>query len=166
MNKIYILCFVFLALNNVFSQENYSLETVNAKISENNFAEAEKILTYHIERGNTSKVLFIYRGFSYFNLKEFSKAIGDYNKAIEIGPDAVSYFWRGRSKLVLKQNIDAIADFDRAIELNFEQKDDCYYYKGLAKLLIDDKSGCADIDKAIELGYTSANQKFLDFCKE
>jgi tetratricopeptide (TPR) repeat protein/S1-C subfamily serine protease len=59
------------------------------------------------------------RGNIYRDLKEYPKAIADYNKAIAINSEYVSaYNDRGIIYSVLKEYAKAIADFDKAIAIN------------------------------------------------
>ena len=53
------------------------------------------------------------------HLKQYTEAIADYDKAIELDPKlAPAYMNRGVAKYNLKQYSEAIADYDKAIELD------------------------------------------------
>ena len=59
------------------------------------------------------------RGNAKAELKRYSEAIADYDKAIELDPNfALAYMNRGKAKAELKQYSEAIADYDKAIELD------------------------------------------------
>ena len=59
------------------------------------------------------------RGNAKDELKQYSEAIADYDKAIELDPNfAAAYTNRGTAKAQLKQYSEAIADYDKAIELD------------------------------------------------
>ena len=59
------------------------------------------------------------RGAAYDDLKQYEKAIEDYNKAIELDTNlAHSYYNRGDTYINLQQYEQAIADFDKTIELD------------------------------------------------
>ena len=59
------------------------------------------------------------RGWAYLHLKEYDKAINDFNNALALKPEyAWAYGSRGLVYRSLNENQRAIADFDRAIELN------------------------------------------------
>ena len=61
------------------------------------------------------------RGNSYNELKQFERAIKDYNQAIELKSDyAEAYNNRGATYAKLGQYARAIADYDRVIELKPE----------------------------------------------
>ena len=87
-----------------------------------------------------------------FIRKEFTEAITNYDKAIELDPNNhVLYHNRGDAKSKLKQHEDAIADYDKAIELDPEDAS-AYYNRGISKSdLKQDEDAIADYDKAIEL---------------
>ena len=89
--------------------------------------------------------------------KDYSGAIADYTKAIEINPNyAKAYNNRGISKKNLKDYYGAIADYTKAIEIN-PNFADAYYNRGITKEYLGDLNGaCADLKKAAELGYADA----------
>ena len=88
---------------------------------------------------------------------DYTGAIADYTKAIELDPNyAIGYYNRGVSKDKSKDYYGAIADFIRAIELN-PNYTSAYYNKGLAKHNLEDYSGAiTDYNKAIELNTSLA----------
>ncbi|MGE4597046.1 MAG: tetratricopeptide repeat protein [Methylophilaceae bacterium] len=54
-----------------------------------------------------------------YDLKDYSGAIADYNKAIEINPNhADAYYNRGIAKDNLEDYYGAIADYTKAIEID------------------------------------------------
>ena len=87
------------------------------------------------------------------NCKQYSEAIADYDKAIELDPRSASaYYNRGVTKYNLKEYSEAIADYDKAIELdpNFAL---AYYARGLAcrELGKEEEAKMKDFKKAQEL---------------
>ena len=59
------------------------------------------------------------RGIVKAHLKQYTEAIADLDKAIELDPKvAAAYTNRGIAKAHLKQYTEAIADLDKAIELD------------------------------------------------
>jgi tetratricopeptide (TPR) repeat protein len=63
------------------------------------------------------------RGTAYADLKQFKKAIQDYNQAIELDPEYTHAFNnRGFAYADLKQFKKAIQDYNQAIELDPELK--------------------------------------------
>ncbi len=59
------------------------------------------------------------RGDAYYSLKQYKKAIADYNKAIELDPEnVIAYGRRGDAYGRLKQYKAAIKDYDKAVSLD------------------------------------------------
>ena len=92
------------------------------------------------------------RGLAYHFLKDYQRAIADFDRAIELNPRYVwAYGSRGWVYRFLKDYQRAIADFDRAIELNPKYAW-AYGSRGLAyHFLKDYQRAIADFDRAIEL---------------
>ena len=61
---------------------------------------------------------FTNRGLAYRDLKQYERAIRDYDRAIDLDPADVDYNNRGNAYGDLKQYERAIRDYDRAIELD------------------------------------------------
>ncbi len=92
------------------------------------------------------------RGIDKYDAGDYSGAISDYNKAIEINPRyAKAYNNRGNAKSKLGDNSGAISDYSKAIEINPR---DAYAYinRGYAKDELKDYYGAiSDYNKAIEI---------------
>ncbi|KAF0125496.1 MAG: hypothetical protein FD189_2072 [Elusimicrobia bacterium] len=113
--------------------------------------------------GNKNKAIAYHnRGFAYGELKQYDKAIADFDKAIELNPEDVHVDYRNRGVAYrkLKQYDKAIADYDKAIELNPKDAD-TYHNRGFAydELKQYDKA-IADYNKAIELNPEYADAYF------
>ena len=83
---------------------------------------------------------------------EFSAAVNDYNKSIEMKADnQVAYLNRGKAHLNLKSYELSVKDFDKAVELN--PKDSvAYFNRGVSfEKLGDRKKAMADYQKAVDL---------------
>ena len=95
----------------------------------------------HLENGNAK-----------YNLRDYSGAILDYNKAIEINPYYTeAYYKRGNAKRDIGDNHGAIQDYNKAIEINPNDAD-AYLNRGYAKDKLDDKNGaCLDWSMAAKL---------------
>ena len=60
------------------------------------------------------------RGDAKFNLQDYTGAIQDYSKVIELNPkDATAYFGRGWAKEMLKDKWGALQDLSKAGELGY-----------------------------------------------
>ena len=114
--------------------------------------------------GQTSEE-YLNRGISKANLQDYTGAIADYTKAIEIDPNyALAYVNRGISKANLQDYTGAIADFTKAIEIDPNYAD-AYGNRGVSKEILGDLNGaCADWKKAAALGHTKAAQWVANQC--
>jgi tetratricopeptide (TPR) repeat protein len=100
------------------------------------------------------------RGLAKKNSKDFSGAIQDFNKAIQINPNSINaYYNLGNAHLLLKDFSGAIQDFDKAIEIN-PKFEIAYYNRGLAKSIDDNRSAIQDFNKAIEIDPNYADAYF------
>ncbi|MCX6233489.1 MAG: tetratricopeptide repeat protein [Bacteroidetes bacterium] len=99
-------------------------------------------------------------------LRDWSGAIADYSKAIEINPqNAEAYYNRGVDKGIIDDNRGAIEDFSKAIEIKPNYAE-AYYFRGASKIFLDDKDGgCIDFRKAKELGDKRASDAISGFCQ-
>ena len=110
------------------------------------------------------------RGWAEFYLQEYREAIADFNKAIEGKRyDAHYYNIRGQAKYYLQDYKGAIPDFNKAIKLwsgEKYQRSIAFYWRGLAEIDLGQKdSGCLDLKKAADLGYTDANEAIQKYCQ-
>ena len=83
---------------------------------------------------------------------DYSEAIGDFTKAIELEPRyGNAYFFRARSKQYINDYQGAKEDMDKFIEI-VPSDGDSYYYRGWYKLNLNDNYGAiADFSKSIQL---------------
>jgi len=93
-------------------------------------------------------------GWAYYNQGNFTEAISDYNKAIEINPQYIySYDDRGLIYAQEGNFTQAIAEYNKAIKINpyYAQ---IYYHRGLAfSKQNNNPQALEDMEKAKELGY-------------
>jgi tetratricopeptide (TPR) repeat protein len=82
---------------------------------------------------------------AHYELKEFDKAIADYNKALEFDPNNEGiYNNRGISKIAMKDLDGAFADYNKALEINPQSttalmnRSNAYIVKGNTKEAIND----------------------------
>lgn len=60
------------------------------------------------------------RGNAYLGLKQYERAIQDYDKAIQLNPNYVNaIYWRGKCDEALGDEVKAQADFAKAKELGY-----------------------------------------------
>jgi tetratricopeptide (TPR) repeat protein len=80
-------------------------------------------------------------------------ALPDINKAIELnGNDGNIYDTKGYILMKLNRFSEALIAFDKAIELDKEPSGGTYYFRGMTKIKLKDKTGaCTDLNKAKEL---------------
>lgn len=109
---------------------------------------------------------FLSAGISKADLKDFTGAITDFTKTIELNPQhASAYFLRGSAKMLLKGYDGAIVDYTKAIEIKPTYVE-AYYGRGLIELLLGRKDkGCSDLMRARELGSSDANDEIVRHCK-
>jgi tetratricopeptide (TPR) repeat protein len=106
------------------------------------------------------------RGNTKIDLKDYTGAILDYNKAIELDPDnANAYYNRGCTKSSLEDFRGAMLDYNKAIKLDPDNAK-AYYNRGIAKINLGRKeSGCMDLSKAGGLGVFDAYDAIRYYCK-
>ena len=76
--------------------------------------------------------VYNYRGTAYFWLKQYPKALDDYNEAIALNPNfAIAYYNRAYVYLELKQKTEAITDFRQGAALSQQQGDMLSYQQAL-----------------------------------
>lgn len=97
--------------------------------------------------------------------KDYSGAIADYNKVIEIDPNhAEAYDKRGSAKLGQEDYSGALSDYTKAIEINPEFAG-VYFNQGLLRYTQQDYYGAiADFTKIIEIDPESSDAYFVRGC--
>jgi len=92
------------------------------------------------------------------NLLDLDLAVDEYPK------DESIRMRRGNQRLLRGMHLQAIDDYTKAIQLNTNYGES-YYNRGITFLMIfDEVSGCADLDKSIELGYVGGQKIKKYFC--
>jgi tetratricopeptide (TPR) repeat protein len=100
----------------------------------------------------------------YDDLTQLDKALGYYNKVISVSPENPLYFMR-RAILYGKmqqfqmclQDLDACTNIDA----NYAE---AYYWKGVVKVNMK-QNPCGDLRKALDLGFTAAQQPLQTYCR-
>ena len=96
--------------------------------------------------------IFFNRGVIKFDHKNFTGAITNLKRSIELDPDnALARYYCGIAKLCLQDYTGAITDFDNVIELN-PTVAEVFFFRGNSKFNLKDYKGArGDYNKAIEL---------------
>ena len=102
---------------------------------------------------------YFLRGYASYDLGLYNLAIANYDKAIQLEPNAANaYYNRGIAKDELGQHFAAISDYDKAIQLEPDYAS-AYNNRGVAKHKLGQYfAAISDFDKAIQLkpDYASA----------
>lgn len=123
---------------------------------EDRYKIATKMLTDLLNDANIEakwrSVALDWRGSMYALSKQYSKALDDFTRAINLAPEDAQYFQNRAITYVLMQRYsDAIRDFDRAVELDFNYiwvlAQRGYTYRLMKRY----KDAIKDFDRAIEL---------------
>jgi tetratricopeptide (TPR) repeat protein len=123
-----------------------------------------------IYRNDSNDDIYNNRGAAKYNLQDYRGAVEDFNKAIEFkNYKAIHRLNKVNAMYMLKEFNGVITDCNFIIENSqFTQfdKNDAYYWRGLAKIELGYKeSGCLDLSKAGELGYSEAYEAIKKYCK-
>ena len=104
---------------------------------------------------------FLYPDFHFSRKKDYSKAINNFTKAIELKEDfADAYYHRGQAYAKESKYEDAIDDFSKAIEIDPEFKD-AYFQRGNVFFERGFKERARDdYEKIIELDFEIASQLY------
>ncbi len=104
------------------------------------------------------------RGSVKCKLNDLRGALSDYSKSIEIAPNWALYSNRGNVKERLGDFIGALSDYTKCLEIN---PNDWVTWRnrGLLKIKMGQKeSGCLDLSRMGELGYSSAYELIREYC--
>lgn len=135
---------------------------------------------------------YVSRAYTKKKMKDYRGAIEDFTKIMKLAPpykqkkifdyetadEKIIYDnfnnpnWQLSAQLeiieckdILRDYVGVIIDCDKVIQ-KYPRIASAYYYRGTSKLLLKQKdSGCRDLSKAGELGYSDAYSIIKDFCK-
>jgi tetratricopeptide (TPR) repeat protein len=97
-----------------------------------------------------------YRGLAESYLMDTSNMRLDFIRAMKMSPKSSdNYVLRARAKTNLKDFDGAMKDLDKAVELDPDNSE-ALYYRGIARLDKNNNDGCADLKRALDLGYKDA----------
>ncbi|MCS6904134.1 MAG: tetratricopeptide repeat protein [Bacteroidia bacterium] len=161
-----LISFFILGKNNLSkAQNNIDLLNKAVELLENgSYKEAEQVLTQLINKEPRNEQAYHLRAKARWEQQNYNGpngALADFTKAIELNPqNPVLYLERGIANYDLDDPTNAIRDFNSAI-----QKDPklakAWYMRGLAKLDLNNKEGCSDLKKAIELNIDVSEERGL-----
>jgi hypothetical protein len=159
----------FNLLSNVSGNSNHKFKVLPVS---NSYFELTKMefnklfqFTPYITKENLQKAsTLINSGMDKDKKKDYTGAISEYSKALDIDPDnADTYSKRALSKKELKDNSGAIDDFSKAIAI--DSKGSYYYSKALIEIESGQKNNaCLDLNTAIKLGYKKAEKTIKENC--
>jgi protein O-mannosyl-transferase len=95
--------------------------------------------------------VYLNRGYARYMIADYAGSKLDFDRAIELKPDAITYYNRGNTKKELNDFAGAIQDFDKTIQLSPSYVN-AYNNRSILKCMLKDYEGTiADYDKMIEL---------------
>lgn len=100
------------------------------------------------------------RGRAYMEMKEYAKAVKDFDKYVAENPTSDAYNNKGWSHLFLKNYKEALSDLNKSIALD-KDNNDAYDSRGCAKYFLGDYAGAIlDFNRAIKVNPEYANSYF------
>ena len=140
-------------------------ENIRDKVAElikkEKFDEIIALLSDEVLIKEKAAELYIYRGNSWYNKKEYDNAITDYDKAIEINPNyELAFYNRGFAWVVKKDYDKAIADYNTVIKLNLDYASAYVIRASIRRAMKKYDLAIADYNKAIEIDPSYANAYF------
>jgi tetratricopeptide (TPR) repeat protein len=114
--------------------------------------EAKPSLTPEEERRQARAAAHFVRGRTHYEQKEYSQAVDQYTKAIQMdGKDPQAFYQRGLSYVAQNEYQEAIADYTSALELN-PRYVQAYYHRAIAhQLLGEHDQAIADYTRTLRL---------------
>lgn len=162
-STLFFFCFTILC----YSQTSQDFITQGIqKARENDFQGSINDFTKSIKLNKNNWEAYYNRGLSKAKVQNYSGSISDYSIAIKLNPNFEdAYYNRGNVKAQkLNDFKGAIADYDKAININPNDAE-VYGNRGLSKIKLGHKqSGCTDLIKANELGFSKAPQLLQKYC--
>ena len=132
----FVLFVVAVAVASMGSGLSYQYYKGSAALQHGDFQGAVDALTKAITKDPSNFGAFLNRGVAYENLKQYDKALADYDSAIAIVPRfGRAFHSRGHVHNKMEQYEQAVADYDDAL-------------KNADNMVIDSLGGSAEVDKA------------------
>jgi tetratricopeptide (TPR) repeat protein len=96
--------------------------------------------------------------------RNYSKAIKNFTNAINLNPNyTAAYFERGMCDVESGKREGALEDFTKVIELGGNRVAESYKWRAFCRGY-KTEGGCADLKKALELGYEAAEHFLISYC--
>lgn len=116
-----------------------------------NYKDAEVFFSKYLEKFSNDATAYYKRGYARFKLKEYKKAISDFNTVLENNQTSESFFYRGNCYYSLKDYKNALIDYTKALEQEPDNYD-IYYNRGYANFRLKNYADAvSDWTKAVEL---------------
>jgi len=116
-----------------------------------NYKDAEVFFSKYLEKFSSDATAYYKRGYARFKLKEYKKAISDFNTVLENSQTSESFFYRGNCYYSLKDYKNALTDYTKALEQEPDNYD-IYYNRGYANFRLKNYAeAVSDWTKAVEL---------------
>jgi tetratricopeptide (TPR) repeat protein len=132
----FVLFVVVVAVASMGTAGSYQYFKGNARLQQGDFKGAVDALTKAIEKDPANFGAFLNRGLAYDHLKQYDKALVDYDSAIAIVPAFGRAFHnRGHVRSNMKQYERAVADYDDAL-------------KNAGNIVIEAQGQTVEVDKA------------------
>lgn len=113
-----------------------------------------------------SAEVYYNRGILREQLNDIENAFSDYSKAIRFNPDyAEAYLNLGNLKQFSMNDLQgALHDYSEALRIKPDYGA-AYNNRGLVKIRMNNPDGCNDLQKAVQAGYSQANELIQKFCR-
>ncbi len=139
-----------------FSEWDWNIKGVE-QANLKNYEQASFFYTQAIDKNSNIETFYRNRGHAKYFLNKYEEAIADYDKAILIKEDEISYAGRAAAKNQLEQFENAILDSDSAIKLNSKYPYS-YRHRAFANMKLKNlNQALLDINAAMELDPNSKN---------
>ena len=131
-----------------------------------NFPQAEKDFLAALNEDNKNIQVLLSLSNIYQKQKNHSSALLYADYAVEVpGAPAMAYFMKGRALHQVGNTQEALREYSAAIKMD-KDFGQAYYYRGMLKIATDKKkSGCEDINLALRLNFTTAQEAADKYCK-
>jgi tetratricopeptide (TPR) repeat protein len=137
----------------------------SAKLATNDTTGAMKDLAKSIELKEDHADAYFIRAEAHMKMKKYQAAVDDLNSCLYISLENTKvYAYRAYAESFIPDEKDRMnADFSYAAKVE-PKNPDTYYLRGLAKLHLNDKTACNDLNTAASLGSKAAQEDVKKYC--